>query len=62
MPKPLELNVPLTPEQYSDVNLPYELAKNVADAINKTLGTDYTATPGFQVNSINISLYGKAAD
>ena len=56
MPKTLELNVPLTPEQYSDVNLPYELAKNVADAVNATLGTNYTATPGFQVDSVNISL------
>lgn len=56
MPKPLEFNIPLTPEQYSDVNLPYELAKNVADAVNATLGTNYTATPWFQVDSVNISL------
>ncbi len=56
MPKTLGLNVPLTPEQYSDVNLPYELAKNVADAVNATLGTNYTATPGFQMDSINIIL------
>lgn len=52
----LWLNVPLTPEQYSDVNLPYTLAKNVADAVNNTLGTNYTATPWFQVDSVNISL------
>ncbi len=52
----LGLNIPLTPEQYSDVNLPYELAKNIADAVNATLGTNYTATPGFQVDSVNISL------
>lgn len=50
------LNIPLTPEQYSDVNLPYTLAKNVADAVNKTLGTNYTATLGFQMDSVNFSL------
>ena len=37
----LGLNVPLTQEQYIDVNLPHTLAKNVADAVNKTLGTQY---------------------
>lgn len=52
-----ELKVPLTQEQYYDKDLPFTLARNVADAVNNTLGTQYKGYSGFQGNGlVNISL------
>lgn len=52
-----ELKVPLTQEQYYDKDLPFTLARNVADAVNNTLGTQHKGYCGFQGNGlVNISL------